>query len=84
MPSGSGSDLLAIGLKTVGVKSGEKFSFTGIINEETLTAFKNGISASDSLLGKVGVNALQKLGLEASTIEYQITRGKLSVVIGVK
>ena len=84
LPSGSGSQLLATGLEATGLKSGGQFSFTGIINSETLSAYQGGVAASNSLLGKVGTNALSNMGLEASTIQYQVVRGKLNIVIGVK
>ena len=83
-PSGSGSDMLAAGLKKSGLKSGGKFSFTGIINPETMAAYKAGVAPTESLLGKVGLKALDKLGLEASTVEYELVRGKLALAIGVK
>ena len=82
LPRGGGSDLLATGLKAVGVKSGGQFRFTGIINPETLAAYTSGVAPADSLLGKVGIKALEKLGLEASTVQYELVRGKLAVAIG--
>lgn len=84
LPTGSGSELLAAGLQATGLKSGGQFSFIGIINPETLAAYQSGVAASDSLLGRVGTNALGKMGLEASTIQYQMVRGKLNLVIEVK
>ena len=76
--------MLATGLNTAGVKSGGQFTFTGIINPETLTAYENRVAAADSLHGKVGKKALGKLGLEASTVQYQIVRGKPALTIGIK
>ena len=84
LPRGGGSDLLATGLKTVGVKSGGQFRFTGIINPETVAAYQGGVAPADSLLGKVGIKALEKMGLEASTVQYELVRGKLALTIGVK
>ena len=84
LPGGSGSDLLATGLRTTGVKSGDKVAFTGIINQETLSAYQSGIAAADSLLGKTGRNAIAKLGMEVSKVEFQLVRGKLSLVIEIK
>ena len=84
LPSGSGSELLATGLNASGIKSGDQFTFSGVINPETLEAYKNGMVAADSLLGKVGIKALEKMELEASTVEYQIVRGKLNLIIRVK
>jgi hypothetical protein len=84
LPSGSGSELLSIGLKTSGLKSGDTFTFTKILNKETLAAYQSGIPATDSLLGKVGIKALRNLGLEASKVEYQMSRGSLNIVVGVQ
>jgi hypothetical protein len=84
LPSGTGSQLLAEGLKSTGLKSGGQFSITGIINQETKTAYQNGIAASDSLLGKTAANALNKMGLEPSSIQYQVIGGKLAITVGVK
>jgi hypothetical protein len=84
LPSGSGSQMLTEGLQAAGLKSGGQFSFTGIINPETIAAYQNGVNASESLLGKVGLKAVNDLGMKATSVEYQIVHGKLGITIGVK
>ena len=84
LPSGTGSDMLAEGLKDVGLHSGDEFKITNIINPETKAAHENGVAASDSLLGKTATHALEKMGMEPSKIEYEMERDKLNLVIGVK
>ena len=84
LPQGSGSSLLAIGLKAEGIKTKDKFTIAGIINLETLEAFRNGVPAEQSLLGKTTKNALKKLGLEPSKIQYSQEKGKLSLTVEVK
>jgi RHS repeat-associated protein len=81
---GSGSQILAAGLKAGGMSPGQQLVFKNIINEETLAAYRAGASASSSLLGRLGSKALGQLGLEASSFEFQVVRGKLDLVIGVK
>jgi uncharacterized Zn-binding protein involved in type VI secretion len=81
---GSGSKLLVEGLKSTGLRSGDKLVMKGIINPETLATYQSGGSPADALLGKVGAKAIQALGKEVSSYEFQINRGKLDLVIGVK
>jgi hypothetical protein len=85
LPPGSGSQLLAEGLKAAGgIRSGQRLIFKNIINPETIAAYEAGASAGTSLLGRTGTKALGYLGLEATTFEFQIVRGKLDLIIGVK
>lgn len=84
LASGSGSDMLAAGLEKSGLESGGKFSISGIVNPETMAAYESGVPAEDSLLGKVGTNALEKMGLKPSSISYEIVRDKLTIIFGVE
>lgn len=84
LPAGSGSQILATGLRAGGLSSGQKLVFKGIINQETLAAYRAGESAASSLLGRLGGKALGQVGLKASSFEFQMVRGKLDLVIGIK
>ena len=75
---------LAASLREGGLSSGQQLVFKGIINPETLAAYQSGGSAAESLLGRLGSKTLGQMGMEASSFEFQMVRGKLDLVIGVK
>ncbi|HEY6725434.1 MAG TPA: RHS repeat-associated core domain-containing protein, partial [Polyangiaceae bacterium] len=83
-PTGTGSEILVAGLRAEGFRQGEKLVFKGIINEETLAAYKAGGTAAESLLGRLGSKSLKKMGIEASSHEFQMAGDKLNMKIGVK
>ncbi len=78
----SGSEFLSQSIKNTGITPKNKMIFTNIINDETLLAYKTGISAADSLLGKSGTRVLNNLGSQIKNIEYSYDtlRNKLSVI----
>lgn len=82
--AGSGSQILAAALREGGLSSGQRLVFKGIINPETLATYQAGGSAAESLLGRLGSKTLNQMGMEASSFEFQLVRGKLDLVIGVK
>ena len=84
LPAGSGSKILSAGLQASGVKSGSTLVFEGIINPETLATYRAGAPAGESLLARLGNKALKQLGLEASSYEFQVARGKLNLIVKVK
>jgi RHS repeat-associated protein len=84
LPAGSGSQILAAGLKASGMRSGQQLVFKSVINEETLATFRAGGNAAESHLGRLGSKALGQLGLEASSFEFRMVRDKLDLAIGVK
>jgi RHS repeat-associated protein len=84
LPAGSGSQLLAQTLQAAGAKSGQQIIFKGIQNVETMATFNAGGSAASSLLGHVGRNALEQLGLKAASFQFQVVKDKLELVIGVE
>lgn len=58
--------------------------FEGIINPQTLAAFRAGGSAVSSVLGRAGSRALSRLGLQASSFDFQTVGDGVNLVIGVK
>lgn len=77
----SGSDFLAEMLKSSNAIPSQKLVFSSIMNPETLEAFRRGIPAADSLLGRSGTRALENLGIEPRSYRYEVVRGKLNLVI---
>jgi len=63
---------------------GSTLVFEGIINPETLATYRAGAPAGESLLARLGNKALKQLGLEASSYEFQVARGKLNLIVKVK
>jgi hypothetical protein len=84
LPSGSGSDLLSQGLNASGLKHGDTFTITGIINKPTLIAIEAGTNVENSLLGKVAMKAAKKAGFEVSEISFQRIKGKPAISVKVK
>lgn len=84
LPPGSGATILAEGLRSGGLRSGQQLSFSNITNRATREAFQAGVPAADSLLGKVGSKALGQIGLKGTTFEFQVAGDKLGLTIGVQ
>ena len=66
----TGSTVLAKGLSQIHIGEGEDFSIVGIINEPTLEGIANGYKAKDTLLGKTGSKAINKMGFDVDKVEY--------------
>jgi hypothetical protein len=84
LPAGSGSRILAEGLKGAALVSGQRLIFSGITNAETLAHYESGLIAADSLLGRLGAKALRQIGLEPVTYEFETVRGKLNLLVVVR
>lgn len=80
LPKGSGGSLLAESLNASNITPNGKLVFKNVINDPTLASYKNGVSASESVLGQTGINALNELGLKYTNVSYEMLNGKLNVV----
>ncbi|MFC3282183.1 LysM peptidoglycan-binding domain-containing protein [Litchfieldella rifensis] len=70
-PSGSGSRLLAGLLKHFEVRPTERLIFRDVINEQTREAYEQGADPANTVLGRSGARALQRLGLEAAGFRFK-------------
>jgi hypothetical protein len=68
LPAGSGSSLLAEGLRPAGGHSGSTLSSAGL-------------TGAESLLGRSAANGLAKLGLSPSSMVWEFYRRKLSILV---
>jgi len=83
-PKGSGGDLLAQVLGKANFKSGNTLQIGPIENAPTQATFKAGGDPAGSVLGKTAKNALDRLGITPASFQFQIVRGKLTLVIVTK
>jgi hypothetical protein len=74
-PPGTGSDLVAAGLShpKVGLGTGDQFKFTTITNPATVDALNAGVDPASTKMGRLGINAINKMGYEAGDV---ISSGK--------
>jgi hypothetical protein len=84
LPKGNGSEFLAETLIGHGVIPTKQLIFSNIIEPNTIEVYKKGAEPSTSTLGKVGIKALQKLGLKSFNMKFEIYRGKLNLIINVE
>ena len=73
--------MVAEGLGYIGVSPGDKVIMTDIKNTETLAAFEAGVAASNTLLGRHFTNTLNTLGLTPISMQYQMSGGKLNIIV---
>jgi hypothetical protein len=83
LPDGSGAILMAEGLRGAKVAPGNEVTIHDIVDPETLKSYKNKGVAADSKLGKTIQRALESIGLTPATMDWQIIRGKLAIVVKV-
>lgn len=81
LPQGQGSKFLAEAMKEHGKLPTKELVFAGILNDETLAAYRAGKLPEDSLLGKTGTKALKELGITPKGYEWKIVKGKLNLII---
>lgn len=81
LPAGTGSALLAEGLKAVKAGPGSELLIHGIINPETVASHEAGGDPADSKLGKMADRALESIGLTARSMRWEIIRGKLCILV---
>lgn len=81
LPEGTGYAFLSEALKAHGKLPTRQLILEGIINPETQQAFKSGIAAQDTLIGKCATKALMSLGITPTAYRYEILRDSLNIVI---
>jgi hypothetical protein len=84
LPKGSGSAMLAEGLRHLKVGPGAKIVIGEIINPETVASYKAQEDPSTSLLGKTTQRALEMIGLTPASVTWQMRAGKLTIVMEVQ
>ncbi|MEJ2622771.1 MAG: hypothetical protein P8163_21800 [Candidatus Thiodiazotropha sp.] len=84
LPKGSGGQFLSEALQRHGAILAKQLIFKNITNEPTVNLCKTRGYPAESVLGKVAEKTLQKLNLEPGNYDFQLTRGKLNLVIDVK
>ncbi|MGD9169431.1 MAG: hypothetical protein PVI97_05135 [Candidatus Thiodiazotropha sp.] len=84
LPKGSGGQFLAETLQGHGAVPTKQLVFKNITNEPTVNLYKAGGVAAESVLGKTAERTLQILNIEPSNYSFQLTRGKLNIVIDIK
>jgi hypothetical protein len=70
LPDGTGAHFLAESLKAHDELPSNKLVLQSIISKETLAAFKNGVPAAETELGKFAIKAFKELGLTPKSIKY--------------
>ena len=83
LPEGSGSVMLAEGLRSLRAGPGTEIVVGEVINEPTRAAFKANADPQTSKLGKTTVRALEILGLTVGSMKWEQRRGKLTIVVKV-
>lgn len=83
LPQGSGGDFIAATLAGHHAIPTKKLIFKNIENAATKEAFITGIAPSETVLGRTGKKALEKLGLIPANYSFAIDRGKLKLIIDV-
>jgi RHS repeat-associated protein len=78
-----GSDMLARALHVERIKPGEIVYISHIVNDQTVDAYDKGRNARDSLLGRTGASALEKIGKSAASIDWHEKDGLLNIAITV-
>ncbi len=81
LPGGSGALLLGEGLRALKAGPGGQLVIHGIINPETVEAYKQGAEPSASKLGKTAARGLELSGLAAHQMRWETIRGKLCIVV---
>jgi len=81
LPEGSGSTFLAEALKAHNALPTKELVLKGIINHATLKAFREGVAAEDTLLGKCATKALKSLGITPTSYQYEVVNGTLNIII---
>jgi hypothetical protein len=71
-------------LKEAGFKPGNTLQIGPIENAPTQATFKAGGDPAGSVLGKTAKNALDLLGATPTSFQFQIIKGKLTLVITTK
>lgn len=71
---GQGADLLAQAARDLRIQFEKEFRFSAITNEPTLQAWQTGVNAADSVLGRTGIQAAEKLGLEVTNVRFETYR----------
>ncbi len=86
LPDGAGSHFLAESLKAHDVLPSNELVLSNIVNNETLEAFKNGVPAAETKLGKFATKTFQELGITPKAIRYNWNPkiGKLDIIVEVK
>jgi hypothetical protein len=83
LPEGSGSVMLAEGLRALKAGPGTEIIVGEVINEPTKAAYKADADPATSKLGKTTVRALEILGLTVGSMRWEMRRGKLTIVVKV-
>ncbi len=85
LPEGAGSYFLAESLKAHDVLPSNELVLKNIVNNETLQAFKNGVPAAETKLGKFAIKTFQELGITPKAIRYNWNpKVGLDIIIEVK
>ena len=86
LPEGAGSHFLAEALKAHDVLPSNELVLSNIVNNETLKAFRDGVPAAETKLGKFAIKAFKELGITPKTIRYNWNPqiGKLDIIVEVK
>jgi ribosomal protein L17 len=80
----SGSTLLTAALKEVGAVAGNELYIHNIVNPETVSAYKDGIHAELSKLGRTAARGLEGAGLAAGPMRWHHDGEKLFISIEIK
>lgn len=82
LPKGSGGNFLAESFNQASINPANKqMVFKNIINTPSVQQYTQGVAAADTVVGKMGVNALSDMGLEAGSITYEVDSvGKLNII----
>jgi hypothetical protein len=81
LPEGAGSNFLAEALKAHDALPTKELVLKGIVNPATLKAFREGVAAEDTLLGKCATKALDSLGITPTSYRYEVVNGTLNIII---
>ncbi len=83
LPEGSGSAMLAEGLKEAQAKPGSDIIVGEVLNPPTKAAHDRGDPPNGTPLGKTTERALAAIGLTVKSMEWVVRRGKLTIVVKV-
>ena len=81
LPEGSGTVLLAEGLRAVKAGPGSEIVVGEVLNQPTIDAYKAKADPRTSKLGKSTERALAMIGLTVASMVWEMRRGKLTIVV---
>ena len=81
LPEGFGSQIIAQVLKASDALPTKQLIIKGIVNTETLTAYRAGVAAENTLMARCAAKALKSLGIEPISFQYDNSLGPLNIII---